>query len=151
MIHDWDSHYWIAKTPKGWISAENHPSYDPIFQQASRIRIEPISFASIQAVLEANVPKGYTPFLRTNVDKAMSGEIVRLSYVLALEKGTFNDPGRLALSEVPFVDGFRSELCVTDGHISFDSPGMDDQGHGGIFDYKIDTESGIDIHTFFKR
>ena len=151
VVHSYDSHYWIAKTPRGWISAENYQSYDPIFQTATRIRIEPLSFASIQAVLDASIPVGYTIFLRTNIDQHVGGEITRLAYQLALEKGIFKDPGKMALSEVPLVDGFRAELCVTDGQTSFDSPGMDKEGHGGIFDYEINNESGIDIHKFFKR
>lgn len=132
MIHDWDKHYWLAKLPSGkWISAANHSSFEPIFQTATKIRIEPLSSLSAQAVLEAEVPDGYTAFLRTDrVEIVMKGPDAasgpKLIYVMALEKGHWDDPGRVALSTVPLKDGFRAELRIfPDGHgeVDFNSSG----------------------------
>jgi len=135
MIHDWDTHFWMARVPseecEEWISAENHGSHEPIFQTANKIRIEPISTVSAQAILEAEVPDGYTTFLRTDrIEIVMKGpdaaRAPKLIYVMALEKGHWDDPGRVPLSTVPLKDGFRAELRIfPDGHgeVDFNSSG----------------------------
>ena len=131
MIHDWDKHYWLAKTPEGWISALDHSSNEPIFKQATRIRIEPLSTDGVMAVLDADVPGGYTAFLRTNRAIKMSGEIMRLSYLIAVERGQWTgaeDIGGFEFTEegdkwggLPVKDGFRAELCCWDGAIHFEA------------------------------
>ncbi len=157
-IHDYDSHFWLAKTPAGWISAEDHYSYEPIFQRASRIRIEPLHLAAIQAVLDAAIPAGYTAFLRTDIHQDVeSNKIARLGYIMALERGSWPEPGKVAIGSyaldpgghatdwegLPIKDGFRAELCGWNGQIAFDaSPDF-------IFDYS--KENGVDIYKFLKR
>jgi hypothetical protein len=134
MIHDWDTHFWMARVPseelEKWISAEDHGSHEPIFQTANKIRIEPISTLSAQAVLEAEVPDGYTAFLRTDRIEMVMGDpckdVPKLIYVMALERGHWEDPGRVALSTVPLKDGYRAELRIfPDGHgeVDFNSSG----------------------------
>ena len=131
MIHDWDKHYWLAKTPEGWISALDHSSNEPIFKRATRIRIEPLSTDGVMAVLDADVPEGYTAFLRTNRDIKMSGEIMRLSYLIAVERGQWTGAEDIGGFEftvggdrwdgLPVKDGFRAELCCWDGAIHFEA------------------------------
>jgi hypothetical protein len=144
MIHPYDTHFWMAKAPGGWISAEDHASYEPIFQTATKIRIEPLSLQSIQAVLEAEVPAGYTAFLRTDIHQdVQSNRIARLGYIMAMERGTWPEPGKVALSELPIGDGFRAELCCWNGQVDFvSSPN---------FSYEVSKENGQDIYRFMKR
>ncbi|KUG17157.1 hypothetical protein ASZ90_013160 [hydrocarbon metagenome] len=151
MIHDWDSHYWMAKLPSGkWISAANHSSFEPIFQTATKIRIEPLSSLSAQAVLEAEVPDGYTAFLRTDrVEIVMKGpdadNTPKLIYVMALERGYWPDPGRVALSTVPLRDGFRAELQIfPDGH------GEVDFSSSGYFISEVKNTIKYDLYRFIK-
>lgn len=152
MIHDYDTHFWIAKTPDGWISAEDHASHEPIFQQATRIRIEPLSAATVRAILEADVPDGYTAFLRTDQFRKMDGTLIRWGYVLAVERGHWPDPGReqiggFEFSEgqsswrgLPLKDGFRAELCCWDGRVAFEaSPN---------FSFSITKEADCDLYKF---
>lgn len=136
---------WLARLPDGrWISAEDHASYEPVFQTAKRIRIEPISAASIQAVLEAEVLEGYTAFLRTDIHQDVnSGQIAKLGYIMALERGHRNEPGKVALSELPMIDGFRAELCCWNGQVDFES--------SPNFSYEVNHEGGKDIYKFFRR
>lgn len=157
MIHEYDTHFWLAKTPAGWISAEDHFSYEPIFQQASRIRIEPLHQAAIQAILEAMVPAGYTAFLRTDIHQDIeSNKVARLGYIMALERGTWQDPGKVAIGGfeldaqghatswegLPIKDGFRAELCCWNGQIAFDaSPN---------FSFKFSQEDGRDLYKFIE-
>lgn len=156
MIHAFDSFFWLARLPDGrWISAENHASYEPIFQTAKRIRIEPISAASIQAVLCADVPDGYTAFLRTDIHEDITtGKGMKVGYVMALERGKWPKPGSVPIGgfegdkwkagpELPLVDGFRAELQTWDGAVLFES--------SANFSYKVDHEGGKDIYKFFRR
>jgi hypothetical protein len=152
MIHDWDSHYWMARLPSGgWISAEDHASYEPIFQTANRIRIEPLSLQSAQAVLDAEIPGGYTTFLRTDRNIIVmrgpdADEAPCLFYVMAIEKGHWEEPGKACLSDIPLVDGFRAELQIfKDGHGGVDFKASDN------FYYEVNKENGIDIYKFVKR
>lgn len=145
MIHDWDTHYWLAELPDGeWISAEEHSSAEPIFQTAKRIQIVPISTSSSQAILDAEVPEGYTAFLRTDrIEIVMRGpdaeQAPKLIYVMAMERGHWLEPGRIALSTVPLLDGFRAELRIfRDGHGEVDFISSDN------FIYKADR----DIYRF---
>jgi hypothetical protein len=140
LLHSYDTCIWFAKTPDGWISAQDHCSADPDFAKATRIRIEPLYDTSIQAILDAVVPEGYTAFLRTDIHQAMDGTIDKVGYILALEKGKFEDRGYLDLSNLPIVDGFRAELQTWDGYIEFES------SHN--FVYKIYNEHGIDVYKF---
>jgi hypothetical protein len=159
MIHDWDTHYWLARTPDGWISAEDHSSLDPEFQTARRVRIEPLSpLQSIQAIIDAVIPPGYTAFLRTDIHRDMaSGQIVRLGYVLVVEKGSWPDPGKMAIGGflldkdyqattwegLPLVDGFRSELCTWNGQVAFEaSPN---------FGFERSIEGSCDLYKFDLR
>lgn len=144
MLHCWDTHYWIAKTPKGFISAEDHCSADPEFKEATWVRIEPLTSASIQAVLQADIPKGYTAFLRTDpIIEVVSGKMAGLNYILALEKGEWSEPGKVALSEVPLKDGFRAELRTVTGEVDFQS--SDD------FYFEKEDVCGLDVYKFIKR
>lgn len=149
MIHDWDTHYWLAELPDGeWISAEEHSSAEPIFQTAKRIQIVPISTSSSQAILDAEVPEGYTAFLRTDrIEIVMRGpdadQVSRLIYVMALEKGHWDDPGRVALSTVSLKDGFRAELRIfLDGH------GEVDFNSSGNFISEVTTVGECDLYRF---
>jgi hypothetical protein len=143
MIHDYDTHFWIAKTPDGWISAEDHASHEPIFQQAKRIRIEPLSAATVRAILEADVPDGYTAFLRTDIHQDIAtNQIARLGYIMALERGRWEEPGKIALSDLPLVDGFRAELCCWNGQVDFES--------SANFSYKVVREDDMDLYKFMK-
>jgi hypothetical protein len=151
MIHDWDTHFWMARVPSGkWISAANHSSFEPIFQTATKIRIEPLSSLSAQAVLEAEVPDGYTAFLRTDrIEIVMKGPDAasgpKLIYVMALEKGHWDDPGRVALSTVPLKDGFRAELRIfPDGHGEVDFNSSDN------FIYEVTNMGECDLYRFIK-
>ncbi len=158
LIHEWDTHYWLARTPGGWISAEDHFSYEPIFQQARRIRIEPLHQTAIQAILEALVPAGYTAFLRTDIHQDVeSNKIARLGYILTLERGKWADPGKVALggfaldgggqlttwAGLPIKDGFRAELCTWNGQVAFES--------SPNFDFERSIESGCDLYKFVMR
>lgn len=158
MIHLYDSHFWLAKLPDGsWISAEDHASWEQIFQTAKRIRIEPLSLQSIQAVLDCKVLPGYTAFLRTDIHRDMAtNRIARLGYVLALERGSWADPGGLAIGGfridetcravawdgLPILDGFRAELCCWNGVVLFDS--------SNNFEYSITKDGIIDVYKFEK-
>jgi hypothetical protein len=144
IIHTWDTHAWSARLPDGsWISAYDYSSNDPIFQQATRIRIEPIDTGGVQAILDCAIPEGYTAFLRTDIHRDMaSEEIAKLGYIMALEKGTWPDPGIISLDSVPLVDGFRAELQTWDGCIDFIS--------SSNFSYEIETIMGIDVYKFIK-
>jgi len=143
MIHDYDTHFWIAKTPDGWISAEDHASYEPIFQQATRVRIEPLSAATVRAILEADVPEGYTAFLRTDIHQDVAtNQIARLGYIMALERGYWKEPGKVALSDLPLVDGFRAELCCWNGQVDFES--------SANFSYIVVREDDMDLYKFMK-
>jgi hypothetical protein len=142
MLHSFDTHIWFAKTPDGWISAQDHCSADSEFSKASRIRIEPLYDTSIQAILDTAIPDDYTAFLRTDIHQAMDGTIDKLGYILALEKGKFENRGYLDLSSLPILDGFRAELQTWDGGIDFQS--------SPNFFYKIYEENGIDVYKFVK-
>jgi hypothetical protein len=140
MIHDFDTHFWLAKLKDGkWISAEEHSTADDAFNEASFVRIEPISKASIWAVLQSAIPEGYAPFLRTNVDQPLGGGEAKLSYMLALERGTFPNRASLSLSELHIVDGFRAELRG-DGTVDFKT--------SSHFGYHIFHEDDMDIYDF---
>ena len=154
MIHDWDTHYWLARTPDGWISAEDHSSGDLAFQQANRIRIEPLTAASVRAILDADIPAGYTAFLRTDQHRRMDGALIRWGYVLAVERGAWADPGREAIGGfefqgkespwigLPIKDGFRAELYCWDGQVAFEaSPN---------FSFTVTKEADCDLYKFFK-
>ena len=101
--------------------------------------------ASIQAILEAEIPPGYTTFLRTDIhrDLADSENIAKLGYIMALERGLFPDRGTLNLSELPLEDGFRAELCCWNGDVTFDS--------SSNFRYEINNVAGIDIYKFIMK
>ncbi len=157
MINDYDSHYWIARAPSGWISAEDHYSYDPIFAQATKIRIDPISDLSIQASLEAEVPPGYTAFLRTDLHRNMKGDLIRLGYIMAMELGDWPDPGKISIggfeldnmaqptawAGLPIKDGFRAELCTWNGQVAFES--------SSNFSFRRTFEYGKDLYKFERR
>jgi hypothetical protein len=157
-IHDYDTHFWLAKTPVEWISAEDHYSYEPIFQQASRIRIEPLHLAAIQAVLDACIPAGYTAFLRTDIHQDVeSNKIARLGYIMALECGGWPEPGKVAIGGfgldaqgqatawdgLPIKDGFRAELCCWNGQVAFES--------SPNFTFDHSNENRVDIYKFLTR
>ena len=157
MIHEYDTHFWLAKTPAGWISAEDHFSYEPIFQQASRIRIEPLHQAAIQAILEAMVPAGYTAFLRTDIHQDIeSNKVARLGYIMALERGIWPEPGKVAIGGfgldaqgqalawdgLPIKDGFRAELCCWNGQVAFES--------SPNFSFETLQEDGRDLYKFIE-
>jgi len=155
LIHDYDTHYWIARTPDGWISAEDHASYEPIFQQANRIRIEPLHQAAIQAILDVMIPASYTAFLRTDIHQEVeSSRVARLGYIMALERGVWPEPGKVAIGGfaldggghatawegLPIQDGFRAELCCWNGQVAFEaSPN---------FSFKCSQEDGRDLYKF---
>lgn len=145
MIHDFDTHIWRAQILHGpWVSAEDHYSYEPIFQEATKIRIEPISLESVQAVLQTEIPDGYTPFLRTDIHQDVTtGQIARLGYIMALERGEWPEPGKVALSDLPLIDGFRAELQAWDGKVDFES--------SLNFSYEVNHEGELDIYKFLKR
>ncbi|HPC90376.1 MAG TPA: hypothetical protein PKY93_08630 [Methanothrix sp.] len=151
MIHDWDTHYWLAELPDGeWISAEEHSSAEPIFQTAKRIQIVPISTSSSQAILDAEVPEGYTAFLRTDrIEIVMRGpdaeQAPKLIYVMAMERGHWLEPGRIALSTVPLLDGFRAELRIfRDGHGEVDFISSDN------FISEVTNMDEYDLYRFIK-
>jgi len=158
MIHDYDTHFWLAKTPVGWISAEDHASYEPIFAQANRIRIEPLSLLqSIQAVLDADVPHGYAAFLRTDLHRNLQGDLIKLGYILAVEKGEWPEAGRMpiggflldaqaqagAWDGLAIIDGFRAELCCWNGQVAFES--------SPNFSFDCSIENGVDIYKFVRK
>jgi len=146
MLHPFDTHFWLAKLTDGqWISAEDYSSADPIFARAVKVRIEPLSMASIQAILEAEIPPGYTTFLRTDIHRDLADleNIAKLGYIMALERGLFPDRGTLNLSELPLEDGFRAELCCWNGDVAFDS--------SSNFRYEINNVAGIDIYKFIMK
>ena len=154
MIHDFDTHYWLARTPDGWISAEDHASHEPAFQLATRIRIEPLTSDAVRAILDADIPPGYTAFLRTDQYRRMDGTLVRWGYVLAVERGEWADPGREPLGGfafqgkespwegLPIKDGFRAELCCWDGLVAFES--------SPNFSFTVTKEADCDLYKFFK-
>lgn len=154
MIHDWDTHYWLARTPDGWISADDHSSGEPIFQLANRIRIEPLTAASVRAILDADIPAGYTAFLRTDQHRRMDGALIRWGYVLAVERGAWADPGREAIGGfefqreespwigLPLKDGFRAELCCWNGQVAFES--------SPNFSFAVTKKADCDLYNFFK-
>lgn len=154
MIHDFDTHYWLARTPGGWISAEDHASYEPAFQRANRIRIEPLTADAVRAILDADIPPGYTAFLRTDQYRRMDGTLVRWGYVLAVERGEWTDPGREPLGSfefqgkespwdgLPIKDGFRAELCCWDGRVAFES--------SPNFSFTVTKEADCDLYKFVK-
>ena len=154
MLHDHDTHYWLARTPDGWISAEDHASYEPAFQLATRIRIEPLTADAVRAILDADIPPGYTAFLRTDQYRHMNGAVVRWGYVMAVERGEWPDPGREPIggfefqgkespwAGLPIRDGFRAELCCWDGQVAFEaSPN---------FSFAVTKEADCDLYKFFK-
>ena len=157
MIHEYDTHFWLAKTPGGWISAEDHFSYEPIFQQANKIRIEPLHQAAVQAILDAAVPSGYTAFLRTDIHQEVeSNKVARLGYIMALERGSWPDPGKVALGGfaldgggnatdwegLAIKDGFRAELCCWNGQVAFES--------SPDFTFELSQEDGRDLYKFIE-
>lgn len=144
MIHPYDTHFWLAKLANGkWISAEDHCSADPIFSEAVLVRIEPISPASIQAVLESPIPEGYSAFLRTDpVIDIVKGTLAGVCYIMSLERGKFERPGHMALSQLPLKDGFRAELKMN-GEVDFKS--------SPNFSYEVLHENNIDVYKFFER
>jgi hypothetical protein len=157
MIHEYDSHYWIARTPDGWISAQDHYSYDPIFLKATKIRIDPISDLSIQAALEAEVPPGYTAFLRTDLHRNLQGDLIRLGYIMAMERGDWPDPGKISIggfelddmaqptawAGLPIIDGFRAELCTWNGQVAFES--------SSNFSYSYSFKDRRDLYKFERK
>ena len=143
MIHDYDSHAWIARLPdSSWISAEEHSSADPIFATANRVRIEPLHQDTVQAILDAEIPPGYTAFLRTDLHVEMGGKLAKLGYIMAVERGKYPDAATHSLDSLPLIDGFRAELCCWNGEVEFEGKG---------FGYHIFSEDGIDIYKFIKE
>jgi hypothetical protein len=144
MIHPYDTHEWQALCGQ-WITAKDHCSVEPIFQQATKIRIVPLYLEAVQAILQAEVPDGYTAFLRTDIhrDMACSEKVAKLGYILALERGEWPDPGSIPLDSIPLVDGFRAELCCWDGNVLFES--------SPDFYHKSVSQNGLDLYKFIKR
>jgi hypothetical protein len=69
----------------------------------------------------------------------------KLIYVMALEKGHWDDPGRVALSTVPLKDGFRAELRIfPDGHGEVDFNSSDN------FIYEVTNMGECDLYRFIK-
>ena len=69
-----------------------------------------------------------------------------LIYVLALEKGHWNEPGKACLSEIPLKDGFRAELMIyKDGHGEVDFKSSDN------FFSEVEHVDGLDLYKFIKR
>jgi len=152
MIHDWDTHDWLARLPdETWISAEDHSSADPCFAEATRIRIEPLHQATVQAILDAEVPPGYTAFLRTDLHVDMGGKLAKLGYILAIEKGQWDKPGYLPIggfeegiwTGLPILDGFRAELQTWNGEVAFES--------SSNFSYEATHENELDVYKFVMR
>lgn len=151
MIHDWDTHFWLARLLKDtWISAEEYSSNDPKFKEANLVRIEPISTLSVQATLEAEIPDGYTMFLRTDRIMAITigaGEPINsapdIIYVMALERGEWAEPGKVPLSSIPMNDGFRAELRIfKDGHGEVDFTSTNN------FISEVENMNGLDTYRF---
>jgi hypothetical protein len=151
MIHDWDTHFWMARIPdEPWISAEECSSDDPRFQRADLVRIEPLNVLSVQATLEAEIQDGYTMFLRTDRIMAITigaGEPINnapdIIYVMALERGEWAEPGKVPLSSIPMKDGFRAELRIfKDGHGEVDFTSTNN------FISEVENMNGLDTYIF---
>ncbi len=151
MIHDWDTHFWLARVPgEPWVSAVECNSNDPRFQKADLVMIEPISALSEQAALEAEIPDGNTMFLRTDRIMAIpigAGEPINnapdIIYVMALERGEWEEPGKVPLSSIPMKNGFRAELRVfKDGHGEVEFSSTDN------FISEVESMNGLDTYRF---
>ena len=77
MIADFDTHYWLGRTPGGWISQEDLPTTaDPRFSDVDLLRIEPLHPGAYRAILEVVRPPGYTLFFRHRIHEILGGEVV---------------------------------------------------------------------------
>jgi hypothetical protein len=71
------------------------------------------------------------------------GKIARVGYVLALERGTWPEPGKISLDALPLVDGFRAFLQAWDGQVHFES--------SPNFYHEVASENKADLYKFLKR
>jgi len=154
MIHDYDTHFWLAwSRVHGLLSAHDMSTADPRFVDVKKIRLEPFG-GSLQAVLEAEIPEGYVPIIRTDLDRAMNGALLGVHYVWAVEKGDWLpiESGRMSLHRIPLVDGFRAEIFTWSidpaarervGEVDFNgTPG---------WKWAKTRENGCDVYRFFKE
>jgi hypothetical protein len=144
MLHENDTHYWIGRTPGGWISQEDlATTADPKFSEVDILRIEPLSPTAFQAILEAAKPPGYTLFFRHRFHEIMGGQIIGVEYILALERGkwTAKDAAAIDIDDFPIVDGFRAKLDLT-GEVDFES--------SANFTFITSLENGINKYAFVR-
>ena len=123
MIADFDTHYWLGRTPDGWISQEDlATTADPRFSDVDLLRIEPLHPGAYRAILEAARPPGYTLFFRHRVNEILGGEVVGVEYIIALERGELptREAAAIDIDELPLRDGFRAKLDL-EGQIDFNS------------------------------
>ena len=143
MIADFDTHYWLGRTPAGWISQEDLPTTaDPRFSEIDLLRIEPLQAEAYRAVLEAEKLPGYVLFFRHRVHEVLGGEVVGVEYILAAERGNWNaaDAAAIDIDGLPLSDGFRAKLNLA-GEVDFDGAG---------FTFIESPEGDCDKYTFVR-
>lgn len=144
MIHESDSHYWLGRTPGGWISQEELPTTaDPKFSEVNLLRIEPLSQIAYQTILEAAKPPGYTLFFRHRIHEILGGAIIGVEYIMALERGDWSakEAAAIDIDDFPIVDGFRAKLDLK-GEIDFNN--------SPEFTFIKSLENEIDKYTFVR-
>src|SRR5512137_1907140 len=144
MIHASDTHFWLGRTPDGWISQEEtDTTADPAFGQVDKIRIEPLCQGSYPVILEAEKPEGYKLFFRHRFHDCL-GEIIGVEYLIAAERGGWcpKEAATIDIDDFPIVDGFRAKLDLT-GEVDFES--------SPNFTFIKSSEDGRDKYTFVRR
>lgn len=145
MIADFDTHYWLGRTPGGWISQEDlTTTADPRFSDVDLLRIEPLRPEAYRAILEAARPPGYTLFFRHRVHEILGGEVVGVEYIIALERGKLSarDAAALDIDDLPIIDGIRAKLDLK-GQIDFNS--------SENFKFIESQEGDCDKYTFVRK
>lgn len=145
MIADFDTHYWLGRTPGGWISQEDlTTTADPRFSDVDLLRIEPLRPEAYRAILEAARPPGYTLFFRHRVHEILGGEVVGVEYILALERGKLSarDAAALDIDDLPIIDGIRAKLDLK-GQVDFNS--------SENFKFIESQEGDCDKYTFVRK
>ena len=145
MIADFDTHYWLGRTPNGWISQEDlAATADPRFSDVDLLRIEPLTPGAYRAIMEAARPPGYTLFFRHRVHEILGGEVVGVEYIIALEHGnwTAKEAAAIDIDGLPLLDGFRVKLDLK-GQIDFNS--------SENFKFIESREGDCDKYTFVRK
>ena len=145
MIADFDTHYWLGRTPDGWISQEDLPTTaDPRFSEVNLLRIDPLRPEAYRAILEVAKPPGYTLFFRHRIHEILGGEIVGVEYILALERGELpaREAAAIDIDNLPIIDGIRAKL---------DLQGQVDFNGSKNFTFIKSLEGDCDKYTFVRK